>query len=139
MQVLQVLDRDAIIIHRVLYHPQTQRASNSLEMLWRTRVGREFVIFDACLQNNAAQRCLGESYNWTQMTTTMAFSPTPSDGCLLRHGGWLRRFAVSSVRYWLMEMFFMALRFESAMVSPVFALPPDDSSGRVEDGVEVAF
>lgn len=128
MQLLQVIDRDTVVIHRVLYHPQTQRTSNSLELLWRVRLGGEYVIFDACLQNNAAQKCLGESYNWTQMTTSMSFVPTPSDGCLFRHGGWLRRFAVSTLKYWLIEMFFMALRFESSMVAPVFALPPDTGS-----------
>lgn len=127
------------MFHRVLYHPQTQRASNSLELLWRTRVGSEYVIFDACLQNNAAQQCLGESYNWTQMTTSMAFRSTPGGSCLFRHGGWLRRFAVSSVRYWLMEMFFMALRFESAMVAPVFTLPPSEPSDQESAGIDVAL
>ncbi|RLN57284.1 hypothetical protein BBJ28_00013409 [Nothophytophthora sp. Chile5] len=125
--ILQVIGRDALVVHRVLYNPQTQGTSHSLELLWRVRLGEEYVIFDAALQNNAAQECLGPSYQWTQMTTALGFAQLNAangSGCLFRHGGWLRT-AVTNVGYWLMEMFFMALRFESTMVSPVFALPPE--------------
>ncbi|RLN15135.1 hypothetical protein BBJ28_00006532 [Nothophytophthora sp. Chile5] len=125
--ILQVIGRDALVVHRVLYNPQTQGTSHSLELLWRVRLGEEYVIFDAALQNNAVQECLGPSYQWTQMTTALGFAQlnaASGSGCLFRHGGWLRT-AVTNVGYWLMEMFFMALRFESAMVSPVFALPPE--------------
>lgn len=128
MQILQVISRDAIVIHRVLYNPQTQSSSNSLELMWRARLGTEYVIFDSALQNNAVQECLGASYKWTQMTTSLGFAPqdpVTGNGCVFRHGGWLRT-AITNVDYWFMEMFFMALRFESTMVSPVFALPSDE-------------
>ncbi|KAG1691607.1 hypothetical protein DVH05_026771 [Phytophthora capsici] len=128
MQVLQVINRDALVIHRVLFNPHTQSSSNSLELLWRVRIGDEYVIFDSALQHNAVQQCLGASYKWTQMTTSLGFAPLDVDrdsGCVLRHGGWIRTL-ITNVNYWFMEMFFMALRFESTMVTPVFALPSEE-------------
>uniref|UniRef100_H3H1V5 Uncharacterized protein n=1 Tax=Phytophthora ramorum TaxID=164328 RepID=H3H1V5_PHYRM len=109
---------------------KTQSSSNSLELLWRVRLGEEYVIFDSALQHNAVQQCLGASYKWTQMTTSLGFAPLDADrdsGCMLRHGGWIRT-AVTNVDYWFMEMFFMALRFESTMVAPVFALPAEQEA-----------
>ncbi|KAL4172677.1 hypothetical protein KRP22_007840 [Phytophthora ramorum] len=130
MQILQVISHDALVLHRVLFNPQTQSSSNSLELLWRVRLGEEYVIFDSALQHNAVQQCLGASYKWTQMTTSLGFAPLDADrdsGCMLRHGGWIRT-AVTNVDYWFMEMFFMALRFESTMVAPVFALPAEQEA-----------
>ncbi|KAG7376737.1 hypothetical protein PHYPSEUDO_012795 [Phytophthora pseudosyringae] len=127
MQVLQVISRDALVIHRVLFNPHTQCSSNSLELLWRARIGDEYVILDTALQHNAVQQCLGASYKWTQMTTSLGFATLDvihDSGCVLRHGGWLRT-SITNVNYWFMEMFFMALRFESTMVAPVFALPSE--------------
>ncbi|KAE8894515.1 hypothetical protein PF010_g5632 [Phytophthora fragariae] len=128
MQVLQVINRDTLVIHRVLFNPHTQSSSNSLELLWRVRLGDEYVIFDSALQHNAVQQCLGASYKWTQMTTSLGFAPLDASrdsGCLLRHGGWIRT-STTNVKYWFMEMFFMALRYESTMVAPVFALPSEE-------------
>ncbi|KAG6949295.1 hypothetical protein JG687_00014969 [Phytophthora cactorum] len=128
MQVLQVINRDALVIHRVLFNPHTQSSSNALELLWRVRLGDEYVIFDSALQHNAVQQCLGASYKWTEMTTSLGFAPLDvnrDSGCVLRHGGWIRT-SITNVKYWFMEMFFMALRFESTMVAPVFALPSEE-------------
>ncbi|KAG6614758.1 uncharacterized protein IUM83_03942 [Phytophthora cinnamomi] len=125
VKVLQVIDRDTQVIHRVLFNPLTQSSSNSLELLWRVRLGDEYVIFDSALQHNAVQQCLGASYKWTQMTTSLGFAPLDvnlDSGCLLRHGGWIRA-STMNTKYWVMEMFFMALRYESSMVAPVFTLP----------------
>ncbi|CAH0482465.1 unnamed protein product [Peronospora belbahrii] len=128
IQVMQQFGRNAVVIHRVLFNPHTQSSSNSLELLWRVRLGDEYVIFDSALQHNAVQQCLGASYKWTQMTTSLGFTPldvNKVNGCIFRHGGWLRA-SVTNADYWLMEMFFMALRYESAMVAPVFALSYDE-------------
>lgn len=128
VQVLQVVNRDALVIHRVLFNPHTQSSSNSLELLWRVRLGEEYVIFDTALQHNAVQQCLGASYKWTQMTTSLGFAPLDvnrDSGCILRHGGWIRT-SITNVKFWFTEMFFMALRFESTMVAPVFALPSEE-------------
>ncbi|GMG17929.1 unnamed protein product [Phytophthora fragariaefolia] len=92
------------------------------------KVSDEYVIFDSALQHNAVQQCLGASYKWTQMTTSLGFTPLDANhnsGCLLRHGGWIRT-STTNAKYWLMEMFFMALRYESTMVAPVFALPSEE-------------
>ncbi|ETI57004.1 hypothetical protein F443_00621 [Phytophthora nicotianae P1569] len=128
VQVLQVVNRDALVIHRVLFNPHTQSSSNSLELLWRVRLGDEYVIFDTALQHNAVQQCLGASYKWTQMTTSLGFAPldvSRDSGCVLRHGGWIRT-SITNVKYWFREMFFMALRFENTMVAPVFSLPSEE-------------
>jgi hypothetical protein len=109
----------------VLFNPHTQSSSNSLELMWRVRLGGEYVVFDSALQHNAVQQCLGASYKWTQMTTSLGFTALDAhrdSGCTLRHGGWLRT-SITNADFWFKEMFFMALRFESAMVAPVFALP----------------
>ncbi|CAI5719162.1 hypothetical protein KXD40_006714 [Peronospora effusa] len=127
-QVLQTFGRDAVVIHRVLFNPHTQSSSNSLELLWRVRLGEEYVIFDSALQHNAVQQCLGASYKWTQMTTSLGFAPLDVNRvncCVLRHGGWIRA-SVQNVDFWFKEMFFMALRFESTMVASVFPLSYED-------------
>lgn len=116
------------MIHRVLFNPHTQSSSNSLELLWRVRLGEEYVIFDSALQHNTVQQCLGASYKWTQMTTSLGFAPldvNKASGCILRHGGWIRA-SIQSVDFLFKEMFFMALRFESTMVASVFALSYED-------------
>ncbi|UIZ24613.1 hypothetical protein KXD40_006710 [Peronospora effusa] len=103
---------------------QRRSSSNALELLWRVRLGEEYVIFDSALQHHAVQQCLGASYKWTQMTTSLGFAPLDVNrvnGCVLRHGGWIRA-SVQNVDFWFKEMFFMALRFESTMVASVFPL-----------------
>lgn len=139
VQVLQVLSDNARVIHRALYNPQTGNISHGLELLCRVRRENEFIIFESAIENNAVHACLGASHRWSQMTVSQVFSPTPSTtttggggaesdsdsstpGCIFRHGGWLQRFVASDVKYWLMEMFFMALRYESGMVAPIFCL-----------------
>lgn len=140
VQVLQVLDDNARVIHRALYNPQTGNISHGLELLCRVRRGNEFIIFESAVENNAVHACLGASHRWSQMAVSQVFSPTlttdgagdsndsdsSTPGCIFRHGGWLQRFVASDVKYWLMEMFFMALRYESGMVAPIFCLVAAD-------------
>lgn len=140
VQVLQVLSDNARVIHRALYNPQTGNISHGLELLCRVRRGNEFIIFESAVENNAVHACLSASHRWSQMTVSQVFSPMPTTttttggggaesdsdsstpGCIFRHGGWLQRFVASDIKYWLMEMFFMALRYESGMVTPIFCL-----------------
>ncbi|GAB9476111.1 hypothetical protein Gpo141_00013183 [Globisporangium polare] len=142
VQVLQVLSDNARVIHRALYNPQTGSISHGLELLCRVRHGSDFIIFESAVENNAVHACLGASHRWSQMTVSQVFSPSPNvtnggggegadsdastPGCIFRHGGWLQRFVASDVKYWLMEMFFMALRYESGMVAPIFCLTPSE-------------
>uniref|UniRef100_K3WDE5 BZIP domain-containing protein n=1 Tax=Globisporangium ultimum (strain ATCC 200006 / CBS 805.95 / DAOM BR144) TaxID=431595 RepID=K3WDE5_GLOUD len=135
VQVLQVINDNALVIHRTLFNPQTGGISHALDLLCRVQRGHDFIIFESAIDHNAVHACLGESHKWTKMTVSQVFSPSPSAltnprsngvGCIFRHGGWLHHFVASNVKYWFMEMFFMALRYESAMVAPVFCLPPPE-------------
>lgn len=127
VQVLQVVDENTRVIHRALYNSQTGRIAHGLDVLCRVRRGADYVIFESAVAHNAVHACLGASHQWSQISVSHVFSPAGSDshGCIYRHGGILRDFVVSTVKYWLMEMFFMALRYESAMVAPIFTLTPE--------------
>lgn len=136
VQILQVINENALVIHRALYNPQSGGIAHALDLLCRVRRGDDFIIFESAIENNAVHACLVESHKWTQMTVSQVFSPSASaasdlyggHGCVFRHGGWLRHFVASNVKYWLMEMFFMTLRYESRMVSPIFCLTSEDTT-----------
>lgn len=127
VQVLQVMNENARVIHRALYNPQTGLFAHGLDLLCRVQHGRDFIIFESAVEHNAVHACLGASHKWSKITVSQVFSPLPPSpsgvhGCIFRHGGLLRDFVVSTVKYWLMEMFFIALRYESAMVAPIFSI-----------------
>ncbi|KAJ0397835.1 hypothetical protein ATCC90586_003157 [Pythium insidiosum] len=125
MRVLQHISDHAVVIYRTLFNPQTGATSHTIETVSRERIGSDYVITGRSLDRNAAQACFGEAFTTLHISASFTFTPAPDGqrGCVYRHGGGLRNFVATHVRYWLMEMFFMALRFEGMMVAPMFALP----------------
>ncbi|EGZ19678.1 hypothetical protein PHYSODRAFT_327875 [Phytophthora sojae] len=113
MQQLQRVDDDGVVLHRCMFNPQTGAVVHTVESMMRVQHGRNHVIFLRTLEHNAAYGCLPKSHHWLQLFTALVFTPSPSS-----------RFAASGddVKYWLMEMLYVILRFESVMVAPVFAL-----------------
>ncbi|KAF1332819.1 hypothetical protein FI667_g3277, partial [Globisporangium splendens] len=139
VQILQVINDNALVIHRALFNPQTGGISHALDLLCRVQRGHDFIIFESAIDHNAVHACLSASHKWTKMTISQVFSPSPSAltnpssngmGCTFRHGGWLRHFVASNVRYWFMEMFFMTLRYAlfSTSSRPPHSLEPFASS-----------
>ncbi|GLD92077.1 hypothetical protein PINS_up000610 [Pythium insidiosum] len=130
LRVVQHISDHAVVIYRTLFYPQTGGTSHTLEAVSRERIGDDYVITSRSLERDAARAFFGESFKSLDISASFTFSPMatrdPSQqrGCIYRHGGTLRNFVSTQVRYWLMEMFFMALRYESTMIAPMFALPP---------------
>lgn len=127
MQVLQRIDDDNIIIHRATFVPQTCHIAHGLVMFSRVHRDEGFLIIGHALENNPVQQRLGMSWRWTDVTTWLEFLPSHSSnkgskGCLFRCGGQMRQFVARTAAYWMMEVFFMVLRYESNMVAPVFSI-----------------
>ncbi|KAG6614760.1 uncharacterized protein IUM83_03943 [Phytophthora cinnamomi] len=136
MQLLQQIDEDGVVLHRCMFNPQTGAVVHTIESMMRVQHGRNHVIFLRTLEHNAAYDCLPKSHLWMQLFTALVFTPslsssarklTPREGgrepgCVFRYAGCLRALAPADVKYWLMEMLYVILRFESVMVAPVFAL-----------------
>lgn len=127
MQVLQRINDDNIIIHRAMFVPHTRSIVHGLVMISRVCRDEGFLIIGRALENNPVQQRLGLAFYWTDVTTWLEFLPSHvvnegSNGCIYRSGGKMRHIAVKTAAYWLMEVFFMALRFESDMIAPVFCI-----------------
>lgn len=130
MQVLQRINDDNIIIHRAMFVPQTCEVGHSLEMISRVRRDKSFLVIGRALESNLVQQRLGVSYRWTDMTTWLEFLPSRrvnkgSNGCVYRTGGQLRHFAARTAAFWMVEVFSMALQYESDMIAPVFSITSD--------------
>lgn len=136
MQHLQEIDKDGVVLHRCMFNPQTGGVVHTIETMMRVRYGRDLIIFLRTLEYNPAYDSLPKTHHWMQLFTALVFTPslcssarrvTGSDedrepGCIFRYAGCLRDLPPADVKYWLMEMLYVILRFESVMVAPVFAL-----------------
>lgn len=131
-QVIQRVDDNGVVLHRVMFNPVTGSVVHAIEATMRVRYGCEFILFQRTLDYNAAFECVPKSHNWMQLMTSLIYSPiargaAPSagDGCVFRYAGILKNLAPVDVKYWLMEMLWVILRFESVMVAPLFSLTSD--------------
>ncbi|KAG7376738.1 hypothetical protein PHYPSEUDO_012796 [Phytophthora pseudosyringae] len=139
MQHLQEISQDSVVLHRCMFNPQTGGVVHTIETMMRVQHGRSQIIFLRTLEYNPAYDCLPKTHHWMQLFTALVFTPslscsarrvTGSDGgrelgCIFRYAGCLRDLPPDAVAYWLMEMLYVILRFESVMVAPVFALRSD--------------
>ncbi|POM59624.1 hypothetical protein PHPALM_31614 [Phytophthora palmivora] len=135
MQHLQEMDKNGVVLHRCMFNPQTGAIVHTIETMMRVQHGRNFIIFLRTLEYNPAYDCLPTTHHWMQLFTALVFTPSLSSsarrvtgdedrepGCIFRYAGCLWDLPPESVKYWLMEMLYVILRFESVMVAPVFTL-----------------
>lgn len=124
--LLQQVCDDAIIIYRGICYPQTARISRAVEIISRVRRADDFVFFIRSLDVAEVQQELSTPDVWTQSLTALRFAPSdpehPESGCTVHYGGSYENIPMGGIRYWLMEILFLVLRFESSLISPVFAL-----------------
>lgn len=117
---------DAIIIYRGICYPQVGRISRAVEIISRVRRANDFVFFIRSLDMAEVKQELDTLDVWTQSLTALRFSPTdperPEVGCTVHYGGSYENIPTGGVRYWLMEILFLVLRFESSLISPTFTL-----------------
>ncbi|KAL4129923.1 hypothetical protein PRIC2_005929 [Phytophthora ramorum] len=140
MQHLQEIDKDGVVLHRCMFNPQTGGVVHTIETMMRVQHGCNSFVFLRTLEHNAAYECLPKTHHWMQLFTALVFTPSLASsserrvttdrydqepGCIFRYAGCLRDLPPSDVKFWLMEMLYVILRFESVMVTPVFALRPE--------------
>lgn len=134
MQVLQEISEEAVVIHRAVFIPITGLTSHTIETLCCVPHGRDTIIFLRSLDKTAAHRCMGPAIEWVSNSTALVFAPVSvrasARGCDFRYCGYLNGFQPANLKYWLQEILWVMLRFESAMVHPIFSLtaPADDVS-----------
>lgn len=126
MQVLQEICDEAVVIHRTLFIPETGVMSHTIETLCCVPHGRDTIIFLRSLDKSAARRCMGPAIEWVCNSTALVFAPfslrDSVRGCRFRYCGYLNEFQSADLKYWLQEILWVMLRFESAMVRPIFSL-----------------
>lgn len=131
IQILQQINEDTIVLHRAFFNPQTNGVVHAIETLCRIQHGLDYIVFLRSPDRDPIGKCVANAYDWVKIWTSLVYSPLPArhgvSGCMFRYGGWMRDFAAPDVKYWLMEMLWVLLRFESVMVSPIFSLPPQDT------------
>ncbi|KAF4322413.1 hypothetical protein BBO99_00000249 [Phytophthora kernoviae] len=124
--LLQKVCDDAIIIYRVICYPQTGRISRAIEVISRVRREHDFVYFVRTLDMPDVKERVGAADVWTQSLTVLRFMPSdpnnPDTGCIVQYGGNYVNIPKGGVKYWLMEILFLVLRFESSLISPMFSL-----------------
>ncbi|KAG6580218.1 uncharacterized protein IUM83_15811 [Phytophthora cinnamomi] len=124
--LLQKVCDDAIIIYRVICYPQTGRVSRAIEVISRVRRENDLVYFVRTLDLPDVRERVCATDIWTQSLTVLRFMPTdpehPEVGCVVQYGGNYVNIPKGGVKYWLMEILFLVLRFESSLISPMFSL-----------------
>ncbi|KAH7463783.1 hypothetical protein KRP22_008010 [Phytophthora ramorum] len=124
--LLQKVCDDAIIIYRVICYPQTGRVSRAIEVISRVRREHDFVYFVRTLDLPDVKERVCATDIWTQSLTVLRFMPSdpnrPEVGCVVQYGGHYVNIPKGGVKYWLMEILFLVLRFESSLISPMFSL-----------------
>ncbi|KAF1332818.1 hypothetical protein FI667_g3276, partial [Globisporangium splendens] len=136
---IKQINDDTIVMHRAFFNPQTNGVVHSIETMCRLQHGHDYIVFLRSPDRNPIHRCVADNYDWVYIWTSLVFSPLPArhgsrsssaskGGCLFRYGGMLRDFAVPDIKYWLMEMLWVLLRFENVMAAPVFSLPHAEST-----------
>lgn len=124
--LLQKVCDDAIIIYRVICYPQTGRVSRAIEVINRVRREHDLVYFVRTLDLPDVKERVCATDIWTQSLTVLRFMPSdpnhPEVGCVVQYGGNYVNIPKGGVRYWLMEILFLVLRFESSLISPMFSL-----------------
>jgi hypothetical protein len=124
--LLQKVCDDAIIIYRVICYPQTGRVSRAIEVISRVRREHDFVYFVRTLDLPDVKERVCATDVWTQSLTVLRFMPSapshPDVGCVVQYGGNYVNIPKGGVKYWLMEILFLVLRFESSLISPMFSL-----------------
>lgn len=119
------MNEDQTVLHRVMYAPHLGGVVHLIELLSRVRRRHQYLMYGHALTNTSLHTKFGSSWNWSIATKWLSFTPLGvygDKGCLVRMGGHLRMLTAKSIAYWMMEVFFMALRFESLAVAPIFSL-----------------
>lgn len=153
IQILQTINDDTVVMHRAFFNPQTNSVVHSIETMSRLQHGRNFIVFLRSPDRCAVPPDVARRFDWVQIWTSLVFTPLSAastktsqgrnssnsrnasgahatEGCILQYGGAMRNFSPADTQYWLMEMLYVLLRFETVMVAPVFALlPPQPDSG----------
>ncbi|TYZ60191.1 hypothetical protein PybrP1_003513 [[Pythium] brassicae (nom. inval.)] len=99
-------------------------------LIGRLRRARDCVLFIRSLDGVLAgdvQRSVGEPASWSRALSILRFEPAEGDrgaapGCTVHSGGVYSNLVTGGVQHWLMEVLFLVLRFESAMIAPIFTL-----------------
>ncbi|GMF42583.1 unnamed protein product [Phytophthora fragariaefolia] len=124
--LLQKVCDDAIIIYRAICYPQTGRVSRAIEVISRVRREHDLVYFVRTLDLPDVKERVCATDIWTQSLTVLRFMPSdpehPEVGCIVQYGGNYVNIPKGGVKYWLMEILFLVLRFESSLISPMFSL-----------------
>lgn len=123
-----------------MFNPLTNGIIHTIETLCRVQHGHAYIVFLRSPDRHPVQQCVADLFDWVYIWTSLVFTPMPSrhrgvNGCMFRYGGMLRDFSAPDIKYWLMEMLWVVLRFESVMVAPVFTLLPEEPSSTASSSI----
>lgn len=124
-QVLQRINDNQAVLHRVMYAPHMGGIVHVVELLSRVQREDQYLVYGQALTNTSLHDKFGSNWNWSSATKYLSFTPlgvNGDEGCLMHMGGHMQMLTTESIAYWMMEVFFTVLRYESMAVAPIFAL-----------------
>ncbi|TMW64551.1 hypothetical protein Poli38472_011431 [Pythium oligandrum] len=118
--ILQHIKNDAIVLYRTFFNPSTGRIMRAVELVLRIRREHEEKIVLRCLEMRSLEEALGDIGDWCRALNIIEFSPrlTPEErtGLACRYSGYMRSNSAMNLRFWLLEVLFIVIRFESIML-----------------------
>lgn len=123
--MLQRINEDQTVLHRVMYAPHMGGIVHLVELFSRVRRGGQYLVYGHALTSASLHTKFGSSWNWSSATKWLSFTPlgaNEDEGCLVHMGGHMQMLTAESIAYWMMEVFFTVLRYESLAVAPIFSL-----------------
>ncbi|RLN98404.1 hypothetical protein BBJ28_00013017, partial [Nothophytophthora sp. Chile5] len=125
LEILQVLNRDALVVRRHTRYRAMGRSFHTVYLLFRLQTAQGYTVCFRTIPAPGIQQALGEDeawidlFHWTTLTRV-----TDADGmltgCEISFGGSLGASVMKFAAHWMLELVMTVVRWENACVAPLF-------------------
>ncbi|KAJ0391102.1 hypothetical protein P43SY_010255 [Pythium insidiosum] len=131
--MLQRVNDDCVVIHRVLFNAKTGDLSRSVDMLCRVQRLDDTIIISRALPVDKLRHVVKDPAGWCSSINVLSFAPIiqarsnfatsleePAKrvGCDFTYRGFVRRQIEMPLRVWALEIILMMMRLETMIVAP---------------------
>jgi hypothetical protein len=140
---LQQINDDAVVVFKTMFNPRTAAIHHSVDLLCRIQMNDETLIISRDIDVPSVRASVGDPEGWCRSLNVLGFASMPkppvtpaqatvtgaaptmtprSDGTSFRYNCCIRGTCEADLRFWMAEILFVVVRFESLLIAPLFTL-----------------
>lgn len=125
LEILQVVNRDALIVRRHTRYAAMGRSFHTVYLLFRVQTASGYTVCFRTIPAPGIQQALGEGESWIDLFHWTTLSRIPDadgrlTGCEISFGGSIGASVMNFAAHWMLELIMTVVRWENACVAPLF-------------------